>query len=402
MNMRLILALASFSTISVESVTSLGTAPRRPVVDGAQVLDPDSGKPLLLRGFNWYLPIVSDNDGDLQKQLVPGSTVVRIVGIFWDNYLDDSVRDCRTDDAETGYIKQTCIDDLEKVVRTATNAGLWAILTGRAEYAAGQSASSPNVFQNKTLRDQYLAMWKYVANHFKTFDRIAAYEIMSEPRVKDVPDENVTLFMADGCKKVHQVDPATPCMVGPAPYYKPWKLNDDSFIDQPNIIYTFDYFFPDVFCQESDGGTHSYPSSMSCDVVFKGWTQIFCPTDRSQVFDVNKDLLESVLVNYPLAFSRRYNVPVLNNQFGVKRGAGDDNGRARYMKDLLDVFAKHSVHSIYWVWRMHGWSWEGFEVVHGWSNGTESVDTETVGIFSASWSSQAQRETTSKDRAVVI
>ena len=145
----------------------LSTVPRRLVVDGAQVLDPDRGKSLLLRGFNWFLPIASDTDGDVQKQLVPGSTCVRTVGTVWDNYPEGSVSDCRTDDAVTGYIKQSCIDDLEKVVLTATNVGLWVILTGWTEYAAGQSASSPNVFQNLALRAQYLATWRYVTNHFQ-------------------------------------------------------------------------------------------------------------------------------------------------------------------------------------------------------------------------------------------
>ena len=122
------------------------------------------------------------------------------------------VSDCRTDDAETGYVKQSCIDDLEKVILTATCAGLWVILTGRAEYAAGQSASSPKVFQNLTLRAQYP---------------------------------------------------------------KKWKLNDAYFIDQPisYTTYTFDYFFSDMFCQESEGSAYSYPFSVLCVVVFKGWIQ---------------------------------------------------------------------------------------------------------------------------------
>ena len=127
---------------------------------------------------------------------MPWSTSVRTVGIV----------------AETGYSKQSCIDDLEKVVLAATYAGLWVILTGRAEYAAGQLAPSPNVFQNLTLRVQYLAMW---------------------------------------------------------------KLNDAHFIDQPisYITCTFDYFFSDMFCQESEGSAYSYPFSVLCVVVFKGWTQ---------------------------------------------------------------------------------------------------------------------------------
>jgi len=148
------------------------------------------------------------------------------------------------------------------------------ILTGRAEYAAGQLAPSPNVFQNLTLRVQYLAMW---------------------------------------------------------------KLNDAHFIDQPisYITCTFDYFFSDMFCQESEGSAYSYPFSVLCVVVFKGWTRTFCPTDRSQVFDVNKDLLESVLLNDSLGFSSRHNMPVLNNLFGMKRGASDDNGRASCKKRAL-------------------------------------------------------------------
>ena len=81
--------------------------------------------------------------------------------------------------------------------------------------------------------------------------------------------------------------------------------------------------------------TYWYPFSVLSVVVFKGWTQIFCPTDRSQVFDVNKDLLESVLLNCSLGFSRRHNMPVLNNHFGMKRGASDDNGRASCQKRAL-------------------------------------------------------------------
>jgi hypothetical protein len=311
---------------------------------------------------------------------------------LWDNFPPGDTRDCRTDDANTGYINKTCIDDLEAKVRAATDAGLWTILTGRAEYAAGQSESYPNVFQNATLREQYLAMWKYVANHFKTFEKIGAYEIMSEPRVKNVDDRIVAGFMADGCAAVQSIDPATPCIVGPAPFYKPWKLNDNYLISQPNIIYTFDFFFPELFCQDKQN--YAYPSTMECDIVFQGWTQIFCPGDRTQSFDVNRTLLENVLVNYPLAFSQHHKVPVLNNQFGVERSVGDDRGRAKYMMDLLNVFAQHNVHSIYWVWRMGGTG--TFDVVRKLSNGTDSIDTETLGIFNAVWSFQAQDETKSK------
>jgi len=141
---------------------------------------------------------------------VPGSTSVRTVGIVWDSCPRARSRTAARTTPRRSKTKQSCIDDLEKVVLTAIYAGFWVILTGRAEYAACQSTSSPNVFQNLTLRAQYLKMW---------------------------------------------------------------KLNDAYFIDQPisNIICTFDNFFSDMFCQESEGSAYSYPFFVLCVVVFKGW-----------------------------------------------------------------------------------------------------------------------------------
>ena len=56
--------------------------------------------------------------------------------------------------------------------------GVWAILTVRSEIAAGEYyASHPmsDVFHNATLSRMFYAMWSHVADHNRTFDRIAAY-----------------------------------------------------------------------------------------------------------------------------------------------------------------------------------------------------------------------------------
>ena len=76
-----------------------------------------------------------------------------------------------------------------------------------------------------------------------------AYDVVSELHVKNVDDPTVAGLMADGSAAVQWIDPATPYIVGPAPFCKLWQLNDAHFVDQSNIIYTFDFFFPDVFFQ---------------------------------------------------------------------------------------------------------------------------------------------------------
>ena len=75
------------------------------------------------------LPAAAHTDGHFRKQLVPGSTGVQLV-VLWDSFLLGDTRDCWTDDAKTGYILHSCIDELEAKVLAATGAGPWTIWLG--------------------------------------------------------------------------------------------------------------------------------------------------------------------------------------------------------------------------------------------------------------------------------
>lgn len=59
-----------------------------------------------------------------------------------------------------------------------------------------------------------------VAARHRHLDRVAGYEIMSEPRTKTVAQRDVLEFMREGCEAIAQSDPRALCVVGPAPYYK--------------------------------------------------------------------------------------------------------------------------------------------------------------------------------------
>lgn len=55
-----------------------------------------------------------------------------------------------------------------------------------------------DVFNNATLASMMYAMWAHVADHYASWDRIAAYEILSEPRDKDATAEQVAAFYRCG------------------------------------------------------------------------------------------------------------------------------------------------------------------------------------------------------------
>ena len=59
---------------------------------------------------------------------------------------------------------------------------------------------------------------------------------MSEPRTKVVAQRQISEFMAGGCRAVQSVDPGALCVVGPAPYYKIWELDESLILPLPNVV----------------------------------------------------------------------------------------------------------------------------------------------------------------------
>jgi len=67
--------------------------------------------------------------------MVPKANFVRLMGLFWDNFLTE--KDCRSEDREDGYFKPECLEIYDGWVRELAAEKVWIIITGRAEYAAG-------------------------------------------------------------------------------------------------------------------------------------------------------------------------------------------------------------------------------------------------------------------------
>jgi hypothetical protein len=159
----------------------------------------------------------------------------------------------------SGYLKNECIESFDKVIRWATDAGLWTTLTFRGAVAAGggnnpAAKAYPNVFTNETLRLQFYAMWRFLGSRYASFDRIAAYEILSEPRMIP-PGGNLgpTLseFYEAGCAAVHASDPRTPCLVGPAKIYNIYNVTEGMpTLRNKNVIYTADFFEPFAYVKQ--------------------------------------------------------------------------------------------------------------------------------------------------------
>lgn len=258
-----------------------------------------------------------------------------------------------------------------------------------------------DVFHNETLLNEFTAMWQFMANHYKSVDYIAGYEILSEPRTKNagINQTDVLNFYKHVTNAIREYDTETPIIIGPAPYYKIWMYNSSIINFNDNkTIYTADLFIPQCYIESDSSSSYTYPGYYVCSDIYPGFTcsgtgnvpPCFCPGEPNEELYFNKSFIFENLLNEFLISSIRdeYNVPVYVNQWGVERQVPENHGRLDYFRDLVSLFTEYGIHSSYWIWKYDGsdYSWNGYEMVHNFtSNGTVAVNKQQTDIMNQIW-----------------
>eukprot|EP01079_Euglenida_sp_SAG-EU17-18_P006234 gene6234-6058_t len=243
-------------------VAASGPAPARLRVNGTKLIDND-GAAVRLTGNNWETAKTAPSvEGAAMKATLPGANVARILALLWDNGAPGDGMS-----QTSPYVSEDCFTEMDAVIKQATDAGVWVILTARCKIGAGGGAPSEDVFNNATLRGMLYTAWSAVAARYAAWPYIAAYEIMSEPRDKAVTAAQVKAFYTGGCNATFAADPTTPCMVGSRDYYKLWTFSDDVILALPNVIYTFDFFQPNPWAF-GQSAVASYPGVYQCQVLY--------------------------------------------------------------------------------------------------------------------------------------
>ena len=47
--------------------------------------------------------------------------------------------------------------------------------------------------------------------------------------------------------------------------------------------------------------------------MYPGWTSVFCPNDRSEMIDFNKDWMQNIFNEFPIKLRSEFNVPLYVN-----------------------------------------------------------------------------------------
>ena len=94
----------------------------------------------------------------------------------------------------------------------------------------------------------------------------------------------------------------------------------------------------------------------------RGQVPLFCAGGGEQRMRVDKAWLYALLERNPLKLMREQHVPVLANQWGVKRSVSVERGRLRYAEDVATLFEQMGIHSALWIWRSYRKDTWGFEL----------------------------------------
>lgn len=305
-----------------DAKSAVPAATGRVAVRGDEIVDP-SGRPLLLRGWNWgHWGKAQANDA--RDNAAQGANVVRLPLRWWGYYRGKDI-DSRND-AAPGGIDPRHLAMLDNHVRWASDAGLWIVLfidsncgqngtqngemqdycDPKNEYRGGH-----NFWTDPAARAKFIAAWRFIANRYKSEPRIAMFEPLPEPNPKTASASDIRAFYAEAMAAIREVAPGIPFLVGPRGY-------------------------------KAAAAAEAYDPSWK-DVVYTG--NLFLHGHGSAAKNIG-NLKERMQTLLDLRAQRR--VPIFVQQVGVR---SDDDPDQSQLKSVLGLLNDARLGFAYWEYR---------------------------------------------------
>jgi len=279
----------------------------------------------------------------------------------------------RYDDAD--QIPAEYLGYLDAAVKMGLDAGLAVVIDMHPDGDFKEKLSSDSSVE------QFADFWRALARHYSGWDEERIFfETLNEPEIRDHYRWNGIQAHLVGA--IREGAPKQTIIVEGAR----WADDDDLLFMEPvrdtNVIYNFHFYEPHLFTHQGatwgDSWWHylkdvpypSTPENVEAAVAL-------LPEDRHKLelrrygaerWDAKR--IESEFAQMA-AWGKKYNVPLVCNEFGVYRKAANPDDRARWLKDVRTALEKNGI----------GWTmWDyagGFSVVNA-KDGARTPDEETV------------------------
>lgn len=288
-----------------------------------------SGK-TMLRGANIYQqeaygkPWCSKAEsGDFEALRAAGANYVNlsVPGVF---------------DVEPPYeLNQSFLNELNRLIGFAKSHQLNVVIAFRTGPGRGEGDITKsgklhrNLFFDDKAGDQFVAMWKFVAQRMKKQNHIVGYDLLTEPTWKksdSVDEAQFRKLWRHLAKRtitaIRSVDTTTPILVEPDGWASPDALKDWKPLyaadigKQQKIVYAVHQYHP-----------YEY-------------------THRNDPFDPKMTELKSVFQQLD-AFRQTYGVPLAINEFGIKFKRPN---AAKFLEKEMELLEQYGMNHAIWIW----------------------------------------------------
>lgn len=229
-----------------------------------------------------------------------------------------------TDDENGFRIRPSFLAMVETAVQRLLESGLEVVLN---IHHFREAMDDPEGHQDKIY-----AIWRQLAQHFRSYPETLIFEVMNEPTWKADAEawnrvQNRTVAL------MRESNPTRRIMIGGIDYTGLFAL--DKLVppeNDPSLIASFHYYFPLEFTHQGAAWSPTYKDIR--DVRWEG--------TPAEVEDIRKGIFE-----HAVSWSRRYNIPMNLGEFGALSTA-DMESRARYTRCVRKTCEEFGISWSYW------------------------------------------------------
>ncbi len=258
----------------------------------------------------------------------------------------------RADAADKAAYRQWlngAIAHVDKMLPICKELGIHVLIDLHTLPGGSITGAGHRMFSDKSWQDEFIDVWKQIANHYKDNSTVWGYDVANEPQDIKVTGGAVNwpTLASMVCHEIRAIDAKHPIIVE-ARGGDLGTLAKFQTIDVPGLVYSFHMYIPHSF-------THQNIYSQRRDFHYPGFVGIKWWNTKTLKKELEK------IKDWQIANKAQIYV----GEFSAIRWAPGDDAYL-YLKDCVDVFEEF------------GWSWayHAFREYHGWSveHGNEKGD----------------------------
>jgi hypothetical protein len=236
-------------------------------------------------------------------------------------------------DARPPYqFRPQALEELDRSVRAAEEAGLFLVLTCRTGPGRADFETSQEIWRDAEAQAAYARMWAHLARHYQGRKSIVGYDLMCEPH----PDERDALVWNKLTKQVTRairaVDPSTPILINSVGWAYPQTFDALEPTGDERTVYVVHFYDPHYYTHQRPRDKRPYPGFVVPDDGGAPWDKV---TIGQTLAPVRR-------------FQQKHKVPIFAGEFGCARYAP---GAVEWLRDQIDLYEKWGWSWAYWAFR---------------------------------------------------